>query len=122
MTISRANCHFQTPDHYCGRSWKGYPASALGNPFKVGDDRGDAVDRYGRWLWTQIRRRNPAVLAELRKIRAHLQAHGSVSLGCWCHANYSCHTDVIARAVVCPEVTAILDKDMPILDIQSSLF
>lgn len=109
--ITRANCHFQTPDFYCGRRWKGYPASVLGNPYREGDARGDAVHRYGRWLWAQIRRGNPVVLAALRKIRAHLQAHGAVSLGCWCHEKYACHTDVIARALVCPEVLAILDEN-----------
>lgn len=113
IDITRANCHFQTPDVYCGRRWKGFPASALGNPFRVGDDRGDAIDRYGRWLWRQIRRRDPAVLAVLRQIRAHLLQHGTVSLGCWCHEQYRCHTDTIANAILCPEVLAILDEATP---------
>lgn len=108
--ITRANCHFQNPDIYCGRRWKGYQASPLGNPYRIGDEFGDAVHRYGRWLWAQIRRRNPPVIAELISIREHLQKHGTVSLGCWCHEDYRCHTDVIARAVLCPEVVKILSE------------
>ena len=108
-SFQRANCHYQKPDFYCGRRWKGYLASPLANPYRVGDDRGNAVSRYGRWLWDQIKRRNPAVLSALRQILAHVQAHGSVSLGCWCHEHYQCHTDTIANALMCNEVIEILE-------------
>lgn len=102
--------HYKTRDEipepwvYMGR---GHP---LGNPFVVvkddpvvrsalADDPNnpehrssiDALTRYRRWLWEQLRRRNPEVLRELGKIKA--ETH----LVCSC-APRPCHLDVVVRA------------------------
>ena len=75
---------------YCGRLWAGWPASALGNPFRLKNvpDRRAALACYRSWLERKIRARDPAVLAALAEIQ-----EDSV-LGCWCFPK-SCHADVI---------------------------
>jgi hypothetical protein len=112
--ITIVNCHYQTPDIYCGRKWKGYEASPLGNPFRVGSDRGDAIERYRHWLWQQIKDCKPPVLSALRVILSWEQDRPdkTVSLGCWCHPK-PCHCEVIIKALRSPVVLAILDEHMP---------
>ena len=111
-----ANCHYEKCDFYCGREWKGYPRSALANPFKGPD----AVKLFGNWLWIQIRTRNMPVLEALDKIsddhwdlvRDQEMAgcdDAVYTLGCWCKPK-PCHCSEIIAALGCPAVTAILSE------------
>ena len=67
--------------------------SALANPFKItsGGNREHRLQQYRRWLWQQITRRNPAVLAALAQIGP------DTTLACWCAPKH-CHCHFAARA------------------------
>jgi hypothetical protein len=67
--------------------------SALGNPYVIGKhgDRDQVIDRYRRWLFRGICRRDPEVIAALLQL-----GDGSVLI-CWC-APEPCHAQVIVRA------------------------
>lgn len=107
--ITVVNCHYQTPDIYCGRPHKRFAGSPLANPFPMasGADRGRVIAEYRLWLWKQIKGGNGAVLDALTTIYAFNEVHGGVSLGCWC-APKACHCDVIVRALACGEVQYFL--------------
>lgn len=81
---------------YCGRAFRDYPASPLGNPYVVGRDGtlAEVLALYRRWLFDRL---------EL------LNLVGSEHvLGCWCVNDYEplstprdkevCHCQVIAKA------------------------
>lgn len=110
--LTIVNCHYEECDFYCGRKWKQYAASPLGNPFKGSD----AIERYGAWLWEQIQAHNPAVLNALRIIYSNSndreKQNKNYRLGCWCHPK-PCHCSEIIAALSCPPVIAILDDQMP---------
>jgi hypothetical protein len=63
--------------HYCGRQMPGRKGSALGNPYKVGD-QDNPIEKYREWLCKQIFGNNQAVIQELKSI-----TENSI-LGCWC--------------------------------------
>lgn len=82
---------------YCGRSFKDYPGSPLGNQFKASDNGLETcLEQYRRWLWAQVEKGGETLKA-LQEI-----TEASV-LGCWCYdttspgATLRCHCDVIAR-------------------------
>lgn len=82
---------------YVGRPMPGRPGSPLGNPYKLqkGEDPQPVVEKYRRWLWTQMSDPASAQSQELRRI-ANMQ--GVVKLACWCHPA-PCHADVVKAAV-----------------------
>lgn len=83
---------FPTSGEYIGRP------SPLGNPFKIGRDgsREQTIEKYRRWLWTQIQQQTPAY-DELRRL-ATIACQRELDLICWC-APLQCHGDVIKNAI-----------------------
>jgi hypothetical protein len=69
--------------------------TALGNPYTVQRHGEAALDLYRRWLWEQIKREAPAVIAALDRITEE------TSLVCSCvrkDGGGPCHAKVIAAA------------------------
>lgn len=118
MTITIVNCRKQKPDIYCGRAYKGYPASPLGNPFPMASeaDRDVVIEKYRRWLWKKIKAHDLNVLYALRLILDRASSESvprpPVNLGCWC-APKRCHCECIISALRSERVLAILDEWMP---------
>ena len=112
--ITIVNCHYQTPDHYCGREYKGYPASALRNRFIEGvhGNLHQVVERFARDLWKRVQAHEQDVLDELRVIVELEKSRGAITLGCW-HNTRPCHVERIIAAVRSEQVLAILDEWMP---------
>ncbi len=119
--LTIVNCHFEACDFYCGRAWKGYAASVLGNPFKGPD----AIEQFGDWLWERIQARNEGICIALQNIRFNdykLQDEACIAgyeepvpyrLGCWCSSEAKpkpCHVQEIILALQCPEVIEILNS------------
>ncbi len=88
---------------YCGWANRrlGLNTSPLANPYscrpnarseriKV-DTRDEAVERYRKWLWSQIKTRHVAVIEALMDVTP------CTTLVCWC-APKRCHCEVISRA------------------------
>jgi hypothetical protein len=69
--------------------------SILGNPYRlgVGESRGATIDRYRRYLWTQLQRDTP----QRREIARLAEMEDGV-LVCFC-APLPCHANVIAAAI-----------------------
>ena len=90
QNLSVVNKRFTNGGLYVGRP------SPLGNPFKLGrdGDRVTVIQKYRRWLWSKIQRRDAAVMAELERIKALVVAGKRVDLMCWC-APEPCHANVI---------------------------
>jgi hypothetical protein len=63
----------------------------LGNPYRRSEHGDAAIDLYRDWLREKVRRRDPAVMEQLRKIREN------TALACSC-APRICHADVILEA------------------------
>ncbi len=117
---------------YVGRrdNRKGLQASPLANPFVIGDTfgarsnlrkltQGDCVKEYRRWLgaWLErqgmlLRKRgappslSEKIIAELARLRALHEKHGTLVLVCWCEdwdgagdAPGLCHAEVIKEAL-----------------------
>ena len=74
--------------------------SPLGNPYKLGrdGDRPTVIQKYRRWLWSKIQRRDSAVIIELERLKALVIAGEQVELMCWC-APQPCHADVIKNCI-----------------------
>lgn len=79
---------------YCGRG------SALGNPFPITptEDRATVIAKYGAWLWSKMKAKDPAVMNALNSIRTHHFQGKTVGLECFCHP-LPCHTDRIIMAI-----------------------
>lgn len=93
------------PVHYVGRGCGQWQASALGNPFRVGQhgSRQQVISRYRSWLWGVVQaglsgQSSPA-WAELQLLVVQVQAGQSLALGCWCHP-LPCHASVVRSAVL----------------------
>lgn len=93
------------PVHYVGRGCGAWAASALGNPFRVGQHgaRQQVIQRYRAWLWDVVQaglagQSSPA-WAELQVLVVQVQFGGSLALGCWCHP-LPCHAAVVRAAVL----------------------
>jgi hypothetical protein len=87
---------------YCGRQCAGWRGSALGNPFKAGEDgtKAEVIQKYREGLWGAIQHNVRSVLDALENILALEEiSHGHVQLGCWCEAGEDCHVDVIIRCL-----------------------
>lgn len=97
------NTHYQEHDVYIGRTCHGYQGSPLGNPFKGGDGRLNAVELYREWLWKRVKSETPAVMEQLALILDFHRTHGFVRLGCWC-APKLCHGNIVVRALCNPQV------------------
>lgn len=112
--ITVVNCHYQTPDIYCGRPHKCFAGSPLANPFPMTSeaDRSRVIAEYRLWLWGKIKAGDRAVLNELRIIVDLEQSRGSVALGCWCSPKV-CHCDQVALALRSERVIGILNELMP---------
>lgn len=67
---------------------RGFPASAWGNPYRVGRDGtlADVLAKYRAWLAGR-----PELMARLPELRGK-------RLGCWCKPK-PCHADILAEAV-----------------------
>lgn len=112
--ITVVNCHYQTPDIYCGRPHKRFAGSPLANPFPMASeaDRGRVIAEYRLWLWGKIKAGNQAVLNELRVIVDAEQSRELVALGCWCSPK-ACHCDQVILALRSERVIEILNELMP---------
>lgn len=99
MPIRVVNTAKERPTEYIGRAWAGRPASPLGNPFRMRDERGRAgvIQSYRQWLWMKWAE-NGSEKEELLRIARRVKAGEEVTLGCWC-APLPCHGDVVASAV-----------------------
>jgi hypothetical protein len=79
--------------------------SVLGNPFvmraKTEEERARVCDQYAVWLHQQIDEGNPAVLAELKRLRRLSERPDGVTLGCYC-SPMRCHGDSIRAAIMDP--------------------
>jgi len=94
--IKVVNKHHGEQGEYIGRG------SPLGNPFThmkgtkarwIVATREEAVARYRDWLRDQLLEKNPAIIAELRRLM-ELAEKGDLNLKCFC-APKACHGDVI---------------------------
>ena len=66
-------------------------SSKWGNPYKVGNyGREEAIAKYKRWLWRQIK--------SGRITREELLELDDKALGCWCKPK-PCHGDVLVKAI-----------------------
>lgn len=87
-------------DFYIGRTFNGWVASPLGNPYSVQEyGRVEAVNLYRIWLRGQVQGENPnpRVIAALKAMSDMAQA-GDITLWCWCPP-YLCHGEVIREAI-----------------------
>ena len=83
-----------------GTVYVGRP-TRFGNPFRVGEPRGDlppltaaqAVTRYRRWLET--RDSQPPSAVDRAVILASLHELRGRNLACWCPLDAPCHADVL---------------------------
>lgn len=93
ITSRRADApreHRATPAaQYIGRG------TPLGNPAVLGrdGDRPTVIRLFEGWLEEQLRRRDPRVCAELRRLY-DLAQQGPLELSCWC-VPLACHGEVI---------------------------
>lgn len=78
--------HPATVDVFIGRP------SCLGNQWHVGKHgtRDEVCDCYDSWLRKMVKREDPEIMAELRRIIALLDAGHDVCLVCFCHPQ-RCH-------------------------------
>ena len=109
---------------YIGRANKTYSLSPnlLANPYVIGKDgdRDEVVEKYRRWLWSNIKEeleskdisypnyRNK-VFAELKRLQILAReinvnniinsTDNSLTLMCWCKSNEKCHGDVIINCL-----------------------
>lgn len=110
MKYTVVNMHWKKPyDFYCGRPKSG-GYSPLGNPYDQPMNGKSVVELFRLWLWKQLKARNPDVIRELNKIRAHTQTHDETKLACWCVPHKECHVQIIIDALNSPEVLEILDE------------
>lgn len=74
--------------------------SPLHNPYKLqkGDGRGATLERYSAHLDKKVSERDPAVMAELRRLMA-IARKRDLYLGCWCTPN-PCHGDVVRAKLI----------------------
>lgn len=93
MPINVINRRWSRGGEYVGRP------SPLGNPFVIGPDgdRDTVIDAYGRWLDQKLQERNPAICAEMERLR-RLAERGTLELCCWC-APQRCHAEEIADRI-----------------------
>ncbi|RKZ08811.1 hypothetical protein DRQ25_08085 [Candidatus Fermentibacteria bacterium] len=79
---------------YCGRANEGKqaPQSILANSHRKKNATAENIAKYREDLHAEIMEGNPAILAELRKIKI------DTPLICWCSKAKECHTDVIRSA------------------------
>ncbi|MBP0015328.1 MAG: DUF4326 domain-containing protein [Roseofilum sp. SID3] len=86
---------------YVGRQNRYYnlSQSPLANPYKVGRDRQrmEAIEKYRKWLWTQIKSGNHVIIAELKTI-AWRSLTEDIELVCWCYPD-PCHAEVVRNCV-----------------------
>jgi len=79
---------------YVGRTFAGFDAHPLANPFPITQDtedcRQDILDRYRSWLWNRTN-----LHEELWQIWGDTEA-GRFPLSCWCVPKL-CHATVIAE-------------------------
>lgn len=94
---------------YCGRAFRDYPASVLGNPYPVGNDpekhytSRESLRLYRHWLWDHIRLEDEVFYA-LKSL-----TEDSV-LGCWCVEDdqpedclkgcETCHCHIVVKAAI----------------------
>jgi len=112
--ITVVNCHYQTPDIYCGRAYKGYKRSPLAND-NIDGKHGtlvEVVDLFALDLWKKIKARDRDVLNELRTILDLENSKGLITLGCW-HNSRPCHVERIIAALRSERVIGILNELMP---------
>ncbi|MEB3190434.1 MAG: DUF4326 domain-containing protein [Snowella sp.] len=90
---------------YIGREGRGLTASALANPFKIGEDgdRNEVIEKFRKWLWPQIKAwrtngtKTPAIELIL-EIAARVKRNRLVILTCYCKPQ-GCHGDIIDRCI-----------------------
>jgi len=72
--------------------------SPLGNPFVIGKDgnRDEVCDKYEAYFEQQLKRSGSSVEKEIRRLKALLEEHGMLKLGCFC-APQRCHGDTIKK-------------------------
>ena len=73
--------------------------SPLGNPFIVGQhgERGECVELFRKWLWKQIKEKQPIYYTLLPLVEKHKQNEDLV-LVCCCKPR-ACHADVLKAAI-----------------------
>ena len=72
--------------------------TVLGNIFtQTHGTRAKRIAAYRMWLWNQIKVKNPAVLAELTRLK-NLALEGDLNLACFC-APKACHAEVIKSCI-----------------------
>lgn len=85
---------------YVGRKAPGYPASPLGNPFKVNDsDRETVLEQYRAWLKVALEERRAPQVSEIQRLARLVLDGEDVVLLCWCSPK-PCHAEIVAEVVV----------------------
>jgi hypothetical protein len=84
-----------------GKQFRHWNASALGNPFRIGQDgtREQCVEKYRRWLFEQSKDPKSPALRELNALVEQYRRGETIILGCWCCPK-ACHAHVIRRAIL----------------------
>lgn len=87
-------------EYYIGRNFGNLEGSVLGNKFKINrdGDRKEVIEKYRRWLWEEVKKKEGIVWNELMMLVKEVKAGKDIYLSCWCKP-LECHGDVIKSCI-----------------------
>lgn len=75
--------------------------TVFGNPFRIArySDRQAVIDKYRRWLWSQVKNRRGKLYQSLKDLLLIGKQNKTLVLGCFCHPQ-PCHGDIIKKCLL----------------------